>query len=536
MTKLSFQHCYARLKTKLFNKKIWLCFISGLSLVFAYAPFSQWWLTLTIPIVFLSVINNTSPKQAFGYSLFFAFGWFASGISWVHVSIDQFGGLPLVISLLLMLLLCLYLAFFPALAAYLTARLSTNKQFNLWLLPPLWLFCEYLRSVVLTGFPWLSLGYSQIDSPLAFFAPVIGEVGLTTLVLFINIALYQLFSPFFINSATSNKQQYFSLFFLIGISILTSVLSQQSWTKFTDKKVKLALIQGNIAQSLKWSPEQEWPTMLKYLDLTRVNYDADIIVWPESAVPVLEPTAQDYLTMVNQSALLNESSIITGIQNYNFETKKYFNGLVVLGKKNKNDEHGYYYNSSNRYYKHHLLPIGEFVPFQSIMRPIAPLFNLPMSSFSEGNYVQPNIMANGFAVLPLICFEIAFPKQLAANITPRTDLILTVSNDAWFGDSHGPHQHLEIARMRALEFGKPVMRSTNNGITAVIDHLGNVVASIPQFEEAVLKTELNLVTGQTPYSQWSNLILWLLIFIPLLVVKCSNKYFIAQSPYKNSLK
>ncbi|MFT7008645.1 MAG: apolipoprotein N-acyltransferase [Colwellia sp.] len=515
MTKTSVQTFLSSLKSPLVNKKYWLCFLAGLSLVFAYAPFSQWYLSLFVPAIVFYHLAKTPPKNSAKLMFLFAFGWFASGISWVHVSIDQFGGLPLIVSLGLMLILCLYLALFPALAAYLTAYFSINKQLNLWLLIPFWLISEYLRSVVLTGFPWLSLGYSQIDSQLANFAPLIGEVGITALIILINVCLVKIAITL---KQTGQKKLTFPIVLLFSITLFSYGLGQVNWVQATGEKTKVALVQGNIAQSMKWAPEQEWPTMLKYLDLTRVNYDADIIIWPESAIPAVEPAVQDYLSTVNRSALLNNSAIITGILNYNFESKEYFNSLIVLGNKQDEDEQGYHYNHSNRYSKHHLLPIGEFVPFQELLRPIAPLFNLPMSSFSRGDYVQHNLIAKNLHILPLLCFEIVFPHQLAANLTKQTDLLLTVSNDAWFGDSHGPHQHMEIARMRALEFGRPLLRSTNNGITAVVDHHGNFIARIPQFEEGVLKTEVTLVAGETPYSQWPRLILLLLIIIPLVTV------------------
>jgi apolipoprotein N-acyltransferase len=528
VTNISKAPLFKSLKSKLANPSNWLCFLSGFLLVFAYAPFSLWWLTLILPSIMLYQIKDAPPKQAAKKIALFAFGWFSSGISWVHVSIDQFGGLPLIFSLLLMLALCAYLALFPTLAGYLTARVAKHGRVNLLLFPSIWLLCEYLRSVVLTGFPWLSLGYSQIDSPLASFAPVIGEVGLTGIVLVINICLVKIYC--FYADIISNKNQTspvvlsrnslaLPLTLIISIMLTSVVLAKVSWTELTGKSIKVALIQGNIAQSIKWQPEQEWPTMLKYLDLTRVNYDADLIVWPESAIPALEPAVQDYLDTVNRSAILNNSAIITGLINYNFESKEYFNALLVLGKKNTEDEQGYYYNHSNRYYKNHLLPIGEFVPFQELLRPIAPFFNLPMSSFTAGNYVQPNLIANNLHILPLNCFEIAFPTQLAANYTDDTDMILTVSNDAWFGDSHGPHQHFEIARMRALEFGRPLVRATNNGVTGIINHLGEVTEIAPQFEEVVLKGTVEFVKGDTPYSQWPNLILWLMILAPIILLK-----------------
>ena len=519
---------FKRIQRNISNKDNALSFFLGLALVLCYAPFSYYWLLAVILPTWLYSLQGKSTKDATKQGFIFALGWFSAGISWVHVSIDQFGGLPLIFSLLLMLALCAYLALFPTLAGYLTARVAKHGRVNLWLFPSIWLLCEYLRSVVLTGFPWLSLGYSQIDSPLASFAPVIGEVGLTGIVLVINICLVKIYC--FYADIISNKNQTspvvlsrnslaLPLTLIISIMLTSVVLAKVSWTELTGKSIKVALIQGNIAQSIKWQPEQEWPTMLKYLDLTRVNYDADLIVWPESAIPALEPAVQDYLDTVNRSAILNNSAIITGLINYNFESKEYFNALLVLGKKNTEDEQGYYYNHSNRYYKNHLLPIGEFVPFQELLRPIAPFFNLPMSSFTAGNYVQPNLIANNLHILPLNCFEIAFPTQLAANYTADTDMILTVSNDAWFGDSHGPHQHFEIARMRALEFGRPLVRATNNGITGMINHLGEVTAIAPQFEEVVLRGTVEFVKGDTPYSQWPNLILWLMIVVPITLMK-----------------
>jgi len=510
------------------NKPLWLSFLAGLSLVFAYAPFSLWWLpfiVITLWLIHIDKLVFTNPENLVRtitkHCFIFGFGWFASGISWVHVSIAEFGGMPLIVSLLLMLLLCLYLAIFPALAGYLSAKISvlvkskdtTKTRFLMALLPSSWLFFEYCRSVFLTGFPWLSLGYSQITSPLSSLAPIIGEVGITFCLLVICVSLAKLLQKQNIIAALTS---------ISCIFILTLIGHQNAWVIPTGKTAKVALVQGNIEQAIKWQPEEQWPTMLKYLDLTRINYDADLIVWPESAIPAIETmsTTQEFLDMANKSAALNHSAIVTGIINYNFESKEYFNSLIVLGNKYKEDHEGsYYYNNRNRYYKNHLLPIGEFVPFGDLLRPLAPFFNLPMSSFTRGKYVQSNLIANDLKILPLICFEIAFPQQLGANFSHDSDVLLTVSNDAWFGNSHGPHQHMEIAQMRALEFGRPLLRSTNNGVTAVTDHLGNIIKQLPQFEQAVLKTKIELVKGKTPYSKHGNLPIWVFaFFIATLVI------------------
>jgi len=173
-----------------------------------------------------------------------------------------------------------------------------------------------------------------------------------------------------------------------------------------------------------------------------------------------------------------------------------------------------------------LLPIGEFVPFEDFLRPLAPFFNLPQSSFSRGSYNQNNLIAQDLKILPLICFEIVFAEQLSANFFKDTDILLTVSNDAWFGDSHGPHQHLEIARMRALEFGRPLIRSTNNGITAVVDHHGKISAQIPQFKQAVLRNEITLVKGTTPYSLYGRTPTYIIALIMIIIILANQRKII----------
>jgi len=513
-----------RIYQNITHKQNVLSFSLGLALVLCYAPFSYYWLMALILPTWLYSLQGKSSRDATKQGFIFAFGWFSAGISWVHVSIDQFGGLPLAISLLLMLLLCLYLALFLAFACYLAALFSYQKQLNLWLLLPFWLLSEFLRGVFLTGFPWLTLGYSQIDGPLATFAPIVGEKGLSALILIISIAVVYVIKQ---------RRIMLNIALLAMVSASYLALHNSAWVSQTGKSVNVMMVQGNIKQEMKWEPELTWPSMLSYLDLTRKHYPAELIIWPESAITAVEPSrqAQDFLQIAQSSAALNNSAIITGIIDYNINNKNYYNNLIVLGKSTIEDEQGsYQYNNLNRYSKHHLLPIGEFVPFADWLRPIAPFFNLPMSSFSRGEYVQKNLLANGLNLLPLICFEVAFSEQLSANFSNQTDLLLTVSNDAWFGDSHGPHQHLDIVRMRALEFGRPFLRATNNGITAAIDHQGNVIKKIPQFEEAVLKVQVPLTTGLTPYASYSTIIDFI---IPLLFLVLA---LFRQWYYKKSSK
>ena len=473
-----------------------LLLTAGAVTTFSYAPYTLWWLPLlTLAVLAATVLHAVSPRQALLNGFYFGLGWFGAGISWVHVSIDQFGGLPLAGSLALMALLVAYLALYPALACYVSARLNKKSLLPL-VLAASWTLSEWLRSWILTGFPWLSLGYSQTDAGLAALAPLIGQTGISFLLVFSAAALAQLFSP---QPALSR----YSYIVVAGIIFALSPITTQyrGWQN-TEQQLDVVLVQGNIRQELRWAPEQEWPTMLKYLDLTRPHFQADLVIWPEAAIPQLEPLASSYLENLNKAALYSNSAVISGILDYNFNTQQAWNNLIVLGKRQPDSTDGdYFYGHGNRYSKHHLLPIGEFVPFESWLRKLAPIFDLPMSSFSRGAYVQPNLVANGYHLLPAICFEIAFPEQIAANMTNDTQLLLTVSNDAWFGDSIGPHQHLQIARMRAMEFGRPLLRATNTGVTAVIRADGSISAIAPQFAETVLADTVQLSTGHTPYSR-----------------------------------
>ncbi len=477
-----------------------LVLLAGTSLTMAYAPFDLWLITPVALVVALrQLLLTDTPKKAFWLGWTFGLGWFGAGISWVHVSIADFGGMPLIASVLMMFLLSAYLALFPAFSFYFAKRWVKPALLPL-LLPAIWFIAEWLRSWLLSGFPWLSLGYSQLDSPLSGWLPVLGETGMTWLLMTMVSALAV---------ATLSKQFLQAIAITGSVTIAALLLNTVNWVE-PQQPVSIGMAQGNIAQSLRWVPEQDAPTMNTYRELTNLVWDNDVIIWPEAAIPKLEMLAQDFITDMNAEAARYDTAIITGVVNYNFESQEAWNNLIVLGKSHADDEQGHYrYFHGNRYAKHHLLPIGEFVPFEDLLRPLAPLFDLPMSSFSRGDFQQPNLLANGLHLAPAICFEIAFPRQVRANLYADTDFIITVSNDAWFGRSHGPAQHLQIARMRAKELGIGVIRSTNNGISAFIDHRGKVVAQLPQFETAALSAKLPTVSGSTPYRQWGDFPLWL---------------------------
>ncbi len=335
----------------------------------AFAPYQLWPLAIVSPAILLLLIHQQSAKRALWIGYAWGLGQFATGISWVHVSIDNFGGMPKIASVFLMALLVGYLAIYSALFTWSLNRFfpaSTRTRYML-IAPTLWLICDWLRGWVMTGFPWLWLGYSQIDSPLGNFAPL-GGVEFITLLMVVSAGAI----------AYASLHRQWLLLLIPSVIFMTGFgLQSAQWvTPNPEQTTKVALIQGNIAQELKWQPSQRWPTILKYTDLTRENWDADIIIWPEAAIPALEYEISSFLSNLDSAARMNNSAVITGIVNQG-EDKKFYNSILTLGKNPNGD---YSYDMNLRYHKHHLLPFGEFVPFEEVLRPIAPCFNLPMVS------------------------------------------------------------------------------------------------------------------------------------------------------------
>ena len=484
---------------------------AGAIATLSFAPYDYAFIAPLTLILFFLLLQKQPPKRSALIGFFYGLGMFGTGISWVHVSIDTFGGMPKIASMFLMCLLISYLALYPALFGYLFNRFNRQRPFHQLLLsgPVIWLVLDWIRGWLFTGFPWLWMGYSQLNTPLAHFAPIFGVEGITLALMLISGSI----------TATLYYRNWRPFMVAVLVVILAVLAGIPQWVKPDPKhSVSVALIQGNISQEEKWLPSHRWPTLMKYMDLTRDNWGADLIIWPEAAIPALEEDIPTFLQNLDSAARANNSTVITGILDQKLDGE-FFNNILTLGV----DADGpYNYNTATRYTKHHLLPFGEFVPFASILRPLAPFFNLPMSSFSRGAYIQPNIQAHGYSIAPALCYEIAFGEQIRQNVTKKTELLLTLSNDAWFGHSIGPFQHMEIAQMRALELGKPLLRGTNTGITAVVDHNGHITKELPQFVTGVLKDKVIPTIGMTPYTTlgswplygyclWALALSWLLV-------------------------
>lgn len=485
-----------------------LAALLGAVQVFAFAPFQQWWVLYPsfVGLFFLLKNSQLNRKRFFWVSFTFNLAMFIATIHWIYVSMDLFGGMPSIVSGFLIVLLCAYLALFPTFALWLTNKIPTRSMSIKLLLvfPSCWLMMDWVRGWFLTGFPWAYLGYSHADTPLSGFAPVFGVQGITLAILLICGAISLLLMK---------QSRVLSITLIISLISIAYALKSISYTTL-QAPIKVALVQGNIDQNDKWKADQLYPSLFKYLDLSNAgdheDHKGELIIWPESAIAALELDMQRFLQPVSQEFEKQGKTLITGIISYNLKNNEYFNSIIMLGKLPKGQ--GYSQTSPNRYQKHQLLPIGEFVPFEDILRPLAPYFNLPMSSFQRGDEIQHNLQSDHSTLAPALCYEIAFPELLRKNMHLDTGFILTLSNDAWFGDSIGPDQHLEIARMRAIEFGRPMLRSTNNGITAIYSRTGEELGRLPVNTAAVLRREIQPALGQTPYQRFGQAPLFIFCF------------------------
>ncbi|MFZ5958123.1 apolipoprotein N-acyltransferase [Pseudomonas knackmussii] len=466
-----------------------LALAAGAITPLALAPYGIWPLALLSVALFYLGLRGVTPRSGLWRGWWYGFGAFLAGTGWIYYSIHDFGGASPALAGFLVGGFSAGVAFFFALPAWLWVRLLRRDNApvsDALAFAALWLGLELFRSWFLTGFPWLYTGYSQLQGPLAGLAPV-GGVWLISF----SIALCGALLVNLPQLTYRPARMVFGLVLLLAPWAAGIALKGHAWTTPAGSPLHVAAIQGNIAQDMKWDPAQVNAQLALYRDLSAEQHDVDLIVLPETAVPVLKDLAGNYLAMLDDLAKQKRAALITGVpvRQRDANGVHYYNGITVVG------------DGSGDYLKQKLVPFGEYVPMQDLLRGLISFFDLPMSDFARGPDDQALLKAKGYAVAPFICYEVVYP-EFAAGLAAQSQLLLTISNDAWFGTSIGPLQHLQMAQMRALEAGRWMVRGTNNGVTALIDPQGRIAQEIPQFQQGVLHGEVTPMQGLTPYLHW----------------------------------
>jgi apolipoprotein N-acyltransferase len=470
----------AQLPARYRSRLVELCAVAaGLLLVLSFAPQGWWPIALLSPAALFLCWQGASPGRAAWLGFLYGFAAFLAGTWWTFVSVHEFGQAPVVLAGFLTVALAALMAAYYALLGWAAARWLPAAGTARWLvgLPAGWALLEWLRGWFLSGFPWLSLGYSQTDSVLGALAPLGGVYGLGWACALGAGALLTLLRGDLPRRAAA-VAVLFALFAAAGAA------ARQDWTQPAGAPVQVAMIQGAVGQDEKWLETQLEPTRELYLRLTEPHWGADLLIWPEAALPSLLHQEIEFLEVLDARAREAGSVLLMGILER--RDGRYYNTLVSLG------------GEPEIYRKRQLVPFGEYFPVPDFVREVMRMMSLPYSDIAPGPPDPGPMTLAGVPVAPTICYEDAFGAQQRVFF-PAAQLLVNVSNDAWFGDTIAPHQHLQIARMRAMETGRWMLRATNNGITAVIDSGGAVVQRSLQFVPEVVVGEVVPMLGMTPW-------------------------------------
>lgn len=470
---------------------------AGLLAFFAVAPFYLYPLTvISLSVLFWLWFNAQSPRLAAWLGFFFGLGIYGSGISFVYVALHDYGGMNPVLSALVTLLAGAFLALFAALAGYVQARLPGAPWMRLALvMPASWTLLEWLRGLAFTGFPCMLAGYSQVEGPLGGYAPVIGVYGVS-LMAAVSAGLLAWMYPsararFARTAGRPSGKPWLAASALLAIWVLGALLRTVEWTQPQGEPVKASLLQGNIAQELKFDAGQLSNTLETYRRLV-LQTDAHLIVLPETAFPVLRQEVPESLTaMLGDHARRNGGDVLIGA--FERDHGLYYNSVFTLGTA-----------ASQSYRKNHLVPFGEFIPLRPALGwLINDVLNIPMGDLARGGERQQVLNVAGLKVAVDICYEDVFGEEIIRYL-PEASLLVNVTNDAWYGNSPAAIQHNQVAQVRALESGRMMLRATNTGVTSVIDRDGKVLSMLPQHVEGTLTAMVQGYSGSTPYVRFGN--------------------------------
>lgn len=467
-----------------------LAVVLGVVTIFGFAPFCLF----PIPIFSLAwlflIWANASMRRAAWLGFLFGLGFFGAGVSWVYVSMHFYGGMNLPLAAFATILFCAFLALFISLVGIIQARvkLSDKLKFVLFI-PALWVAAEWLRGWILTGFPWLGIGYSQVSfAPLSSLAPIFGVYGVSLLTV-----MYAGLIVFSVKSFQEKKKLTFIPVSIILVGILIGFgFSKIEWSQVVGEEVTVSLLQGNIDQDMKWREERLADSMQTYLDLAHTS-NSRLIIFPETAIPLFShQVPNEYLQNLARHAKSNRGNILIGLPEISRNKDQYFNSVFSIGT-----------DPVQVYRKYHLVPFGEFLPFKSLLKWVLDILHIPLSDFSRGSEAPKPMRLGDQLVAINICYEDVFGEEIIRQL-PQATLLVNVSNTAWFGKSIASAQHLQISQMRALETSRYMLRATNTGVTAIINERGEVLKQAPQFAKVAVHGVVQGRSGTTPYVMWGN--------------------------------
>ena len=465
----------------------WLAALAGAATTFAFAPFGFVVLAVLGPAILFLLWEGAKPRTAARTGFAWGAGLFLAGTWWIYTAIHDFGGAPAWLAALLLLVPVAVMGAYYAALGWLATRFARGPPVarQLLLLPAGWTLMEWLRGWLLSGFPWLQLGYAHSDSALAGLAPV-GGVHLVTFAGALTAGALV---------AVVNGGARARVLALVLAGLFwggAAAIAQRQWTQPVGGELTVALLQGAIPQDQKWQAANRVATLALYRRLNREALGQRLIVWPESALPLLAHEAEAYLAAIRGESQAHGSDVLLGLLRYDFDSGRIYNGLLAMSGAD-----------SAWYYKRRLVPFGEYFPVPAFVRRWMRLMSLPYYDMSPGAGHQAPLPAAGERLGATICYEDAYGAEQLAVLDDAT-LLVNVTNNAWFGDSAAPHQQLQMARFRAREAGRYLFRSTSNGVTAVIAPDGTIRDRAPQFVPAVLKSRVQPMSGLTPYARVGN--------------------------------
>jgi len=474
--------------------------ISSLLYALSFSDYQLWYCAYISVVPLLMVLENKNQRSGFVAGL--AFGTISSVLMlyWVTVAMSVYGGIHWFFSALLLLILGMILGLiFFAPMTYLISYLNTKKIHPLITVPPIWVAFEYLKTYLFTGFPWNLTGYSQLPFlKIIQIADITGVYGVSFLVIFINTGIYMFLKNFIVHRRVSIKE---ALIVLIAffLTVVYGSYQENRWNELikAGQQFNFGLIQGNINQDQKWDQAYQDETMRIYTELTirSFNNGAEVVVWPETATPFYFQSASRYREQILDLAKQYRKWLIFGSPAYTYKNKK----MWLYNSAYSVSPSGFV---SDRYDKMHLVPFGEYVPLKSLLFFVDKL--VPAAGDFSAGEEMVLLNVNNFKIGMSICYEIIFPGHVRRSVKKGADLLVTITNDAWFGRTVAPGQHFRMAAFRAVENRRPLLRAANTGITGYVDQTGRVIAKTQIFTTAWLNGTVNIVKEMSFYSKYGD--------------------------------